>query len=183
MLTIDPNYEPPVQETRSVFGINLTQERNDASITSKTFDNVLTLKDQGGLPASAVRDLTVATIALKYTQSNSVCYALNGQVIGLGAGQQSRIACVSDARAVYRQLTDIYVRHDWQATRRTTGGCASTNDHSTSNSRRSSAQRRLTPSMHFVAAKYQIRASSATISTRISRKCRNCSRQKSANSG
>lgn len=54
---------------------------------------MITPKDSGPLPDSALRDLTVATIAIKYTQSNSVCYALNGQVVGLGAGQQSRIHC------------------------------------------------------------------------------------------
>lgn len=108
MLAIDPNYEPPALETRTVYGINMTQERNDASISFKTFDNVLTLKDQGGLPESAVRDLTVATIALKYTQSNSVCYALNGQVIGLGAGQQSRIACVSYHEQDFELLANLY---------------------------------------------------------------------------
>ena len=59
----------------------------------QTFNSVAGPKDAGPLPESALRDLTVATIAIKYTQSNSVCYALNGQVIGLGAGQQSRIHC------------------------------------------------------------------------------------------
>lgn len=94
VLQMDPDYDPSPQETRTVFGIHLTQNRNDALISPKeTFSNVVTQKDQGPLPESALRDLTVATIALKYTQSNSVCYALNGQVIGLGAGQQSRIHC------------------------------------------------------------------------------------------
>lgn len=94
VLQIDPNYEPPEQEQRTVYGITLSQHRNDAEITPKdTFTTVLTQKDKAPLPDSATRDLTVATIALKYTQSNSVCYALNGQVIGLGAGQQSRIHC------------------------------------------------------------------------------------------
>lgn len=96
MIAIDPDYEPTEAEARTVYGIQLTQERNDAKITpEKSFTDVKTFKDPG-LPESAIRDLTVATIALKYTQSNSVCYALNGQVIGLGAGQQSRIACVSE---------------------------------------------------------------------------------------
>ena len=94
VLEIDPSYEPATQETRSVYGIYLSQGRNDVEITPKdTFNSIITPKDSQGLPESALRDLTVATIALKYTQSNSVCYALNGQVIGLGAGQQSRIHC------------------------------------------------------------------------------------------
>ena len=62
-------------------------------LPKQTFNSIVTPKIPGPLPESALRDLTVATIAIKYTQSNSVCYALNGQVVGLGAGQQSRIHC------------------------------------------------------------------------------------------
>jgi len=87
VLQMDPDYEPAAMETRTVYGVNMTQHRNDYQISpSDTFSHA-------SVPESALRDLTVATIALKYTQSNSVCYALNGQVIGLGAGQQSRIHC------------------------------------------------------------------------------------------
>ncbi len=94
VVEIDPSYEPPAIETRSVYGIQLQQHRNDFEISSKdTFNAIITPKDSAPLSDSALRDLTVATVALKYTQSNSVCYALNGQVIGLGAGQQSRIHC------------------------------------------------------------------------------------------
>jgi len=93
VLQMDPEYEPAPQESRSVYGITMTQHRNDVQITPKSFTSIITPKDSAPLPASALRDLTVATIALKYTQSNSVCYALNGQIIGLGAGQQSRIHC------------------------------------------------------------------------------------------
>jgi phosphoribosylaminoimidazolecarboxamide formyltransferase/IMP cyclohydrolase len=94
VLQMDKDYEPPAQETRTVHGVNLSQHRNDAKIVPKeTFSKVLVPANAGPLSDSALRDLTVATIALKYTQSNSVCYALNGQVIGLGAGQQSRIHC------------------------------------------------------------------------------------------
>ncbi|KAH8803073.1 cytidine deaminase-like protein [Xylogone sp. PMI_703] len=93
ILEMDTEYEAPVQESRTVYGITLTQHRNDYQITPKSFSSVIVPKESGPLPDSALRDLTVATIALKYTQSNSVCYALNGQVIGLGAGQQSRIHC------------------------------------------------------------------------------------------
>jgi hypothetical protein len=86
-------YQPPAQESRIVGGITLTQGRNDVQISPKSFTSIITPKDSAPLSDAALRDLTVATIALKYTQSNSVCYALNGQVIGLGAGQQSRIHC------------------------------------------------------------------------------------------
>ena len=94
VIEIDATYEPPPVETRTVFGVQLQQHRNDVEITPKeTFNAIIIPKDSPPLPEPAIRDLTVATIALKYTQSNSVCYALNGQVIGLGAGQQSRIHC------------------------------------------------------------------------------------------
>ncbi|KAJ9666000.1 bifunctional phosphoribosylaminoimidazolecarboxamide formyltransferase/IMP cyclohydrolase [Coniosporium apollinis] len=99
VLQMDPEHEPAeLQEVRTVRGISMSQHRNDAKISPKdTFNAIMTqkekYKDGQALPESAMRDLTVATIALKYTQSNSVCYALNGQVIGLGAGQQSRIHC------------------------------------------------------------------------------------------
>lgn len=88
VLQMDPDYVPAETETRTVYGISMQQGRNNYKISPKeTFGHASDLSD------SALRDLTVATIALKYTQSNSVCYALNGQVIGLGAGQQSRIHC------------------------------------------------------------------------------------------
>jgi hypothetical protein len=94
VLQIDEAYEPQPIETRTVYGVSLQQGRNDVQISPQdTFSSVIIPKDSPRLPNSALRDLTVATIALKYTQSNSVCYALNGQVIGLGAGQQSRIHC------------------------------------------------------------------------------------------
>jgi phosphoribosylaminoimidazolecarboxamide formyltransferase / IMP cyclohydrolase len=93
VLQMDPEFTPAITETRSVYGVTLSQHRNDIQISPKSFSNIITPKDSGPLPEHAARDLTVATIALKYTQSNSVCYALNGQVIGLGAGQQSRIHC------------------------------------------------------------------------------------------
>ncbi|CAL8109597.1 unnamed protein product [Orchesella dallaii] len=91
VLQIDPNYEPKDVETRTLFGLGLQQKRNDAVIDKKVFENVVTKRKD--LSEDAVRDLIVATIALKYTQSNSVCYAKNGQVVGIGAGQQSRIHC------------------------------------------------------------------------------------------
>lgn len=94
VLQMDEMYNPPVVETRTVYGVQLQQHRNDVQIKPKdTFNTIIVPKKSTPLPDSALRDLTVATTALKYTQSNSVCYALNGQVIGLGAGQQSRIHC------------------------------------------------------------------------------------------
>jgi len=92
ILQIDPGYEPPDSEIREVFGIVLEQRRNARVPGPEIFENVVT--EEKDLPPEAVRDLLVATIALKYTQSNSVCFALDGQVIGLGAGQQNRVACV-----------------------------------------------------------------------------------------
>lgn len=94
MLQMDESYEPPAIEQRTVYGLYLQQHRNDVKFHPKdSFNSIISPKDSPPLPESALRDLTVATIAVKYTQSNSVCYALNGQVIGLGAGQQSRIHC------------------------------------------------------------------------------------------
>ncbi|KAI8632391.1 AICARFT/IMPCHase bienzyme [Xylariaceae sp. FL1651] len=92
VLQMDPEYEPDAMESRTVYGVTLSQHRNDIEISPDSFSRTVTPKDFA-LPESAARDLTVATIALKYTQSNSVCYAKDGQVIGLGAGQQSRIHC------------------------------------------------------------------------------------------
>ena len=88
---IDPDYEPSEIETREVFGITLEQRRNDCQITSDILQNVVT--QQKDIPISAQQDLLLAYITLKYTQSNSVCLAWNGQTIGVGAGQQSRIHC------------------------------------------------------------------------------------------
>ncbi|RYP70174.1 hypothetical protein DL769_005053 [Monosporascus sp. CRB-8-3] len=92
VLQMDPDFQPDPTEVRTVYGVTLTQHRNDIEFSPASFSRTVTPKDFI-LPEQASRDLTVATIALKYTQSNSVCYAKNGQVIGLGAGQQSRIHC------------------------------------------------------------------------------------------
>lgn len=91
VLQIDPNYNPDPVETRQVYGISLSQKRNDAVINESSFREIVSANKN--ITKQALIDLTVATIALKYTQSNSVCYAKNGMVIGLGAGQQSRIHC------------------------------------------------------------------------------------------
>ena len=89
---IDPNYEPGEVDMREVFGIALEQKRNDFVPDDGFLANVVSRRKD--IPESARRDLIVATIAVKYTQSNSVCLALDGQVIGSGAGQQSRVHCV-----------------------------------------------------------------------------------------
>lgn len=91
VLEIDRDFEPPEAEQRTLFGLQLEQPRNDAAITRQTVSNLVT--DNKDIPDSALDTLVVATIALKYTQSNSVCVAYDGQVIGMGAGQQSRIHC------------------------------------------------------------------------------------------
>jgi phosphoribosylaminoimidazolecarboxamide formyltransferase/IMP cyclohydrolase len=91
VLQMDPAYAPGEQESREVFGVTLEQRRNDRPVTREDFRNVVTKRKD--LPESAVRDMIVAWIALKYTQSNSVCFAADGQVIGVGAGQQSRVHC------------------------------------------------------------------------------------------
>lgn len=91
ILQIDADYEPNPIEVKTLFGLQMEQKRNDAIINVDLFKNIVTANKN--MPANAIRDLIVATIALKYTQSNSVCYAKDGQVIGIGAGQQSRIHC------------------------------------------------------------------------------------------
>ena len=91
IVEIDPDYEPAKQETKQVFGITFEQGRNDAVIDESLLENIVTANKN--LTPEAKRDLLVALITLKYTQSNSVCYATEGQAIGVGAGQQSRIHC------------------------------------------------------------------------------------------
>lgn len=91
VLQIDPGYAPEPMESREVFGITLEQHRNDRPVDREDFRNIVTQNKD--LPETAVRDMMVAWISLKYTQSNSVCFTVDGQVIGVGAGQQSRIHC------------------------------------------------------------------------------------------
>lgn len=92
VLEANKDFVPPKDEYKEVYGVALSQKRNDAVITRDLMTKEVVTKEQ--IPDSAVRDLVIATIAVKYTQSNSVCYALDGQVIGVGAGQQSRVDCV-----------------------------------------------------------------------------------------
>ena len=91
IVKIDPAYVPEVQEKKQVFGITFEQGRNNFRIDNSLLQNIVTRNKD--LPESARRDLIIALITLKYTQSNSVCYAVDGQAIGVGAGQQSRIHC------------------------------------------------------------------------------------------
>jgi phosphoribosylaminoimidazolecarboxamide formyltransferase/IMP cyclohydrolase len=91
VIEMDRDYEPQEMEAREVFGIVLEQRRNDAVISADMLGNVVTRNKE--MPEAAIRDLLVAQVALKYIQSNSVCLAVDGQVIGAGAGQQSRIHC------------------------------------------------------------------------------------------
>lgn len=91
ILQIDPTYEPSLMEHKVLYGLTMEQRRNDAIINNQTFQNIVSNAKE--ISETAMRDLIVATIAVKYTQSNSVCYAKDGQVIGIGAGQQSRIHC------------------------------------------------------------------------------------------
>ena len=91
ILKIDPDYIPEEKETKQVFGITFEQGRNNAVIDESFLGNIVTKEKD--LPDSAKRDLMISLIVLKYTQSNSVAYAKDGQAIGIGAGQQSRIHC------------------------------------------------------------------------------------------
>ncbi|MBQ4129362.1 MAG: phosphoribosylaminoimidazolecarboxamide formyltransferase [Ruminococcus sp.] len=91
IVKIDPDFVPAPVEHKQVFGITFEQGRNNFEINKELLSNLVTKNKE--LPDSAVRDLIVALITLKYTQSNSVCYAIDGQAIGVGAGQQSRIHC------------------------------------------------------------------------------------------
>ncbi|MBQ8381536.1 MAG: phosphoribosylaminoimidazolecarboxamide formyltransferase [Clostridia bacterium] len=91
IVKIDPDYVPAPIERKQVFGITFEQGRNNFLINEALLENVVTKEKD--MPRSAIRDLIIALITLKYTQSNSVCYAVDGQAIGVGAGQQSRIHC------------------------------------------------------------------------------------------
>ena len=91
VIEIDPSYVPAPVEHKEVFGITFEQGRNELQINEELLSNIVT--ENKKIPESAKIDLIIALITLKYTQSNSVCYAKGGQAIGIGAGQQSRIHC------------------------------------------------------------------------------------------
>ncbi len=110
ILEMDPEYEPPEKESRTVYGVTLSQQRNDVLITPQSFGTIITTpKGSGPLPPTALRDLTVATIAVKYTQSNSVATP--------STAKSSASAPASSPGSTAR---------GWRATRPTTGGFAST---------------------------------------------------------
>ena len=91
VVAIDPNFVPAKQETKQVFGITFQQGRNNFKIDNALLENIVT--DNKNFPEDAKLDLIISLITLKYTQSNSVCFAYDGQAIGVGAGQQSRVHC------------------------------------------------------------------------------------------
>nr|WP_293555361.1 phosphoribosylaminoimidazolecarboxamide formyltransferase [Phascolarctobacterium sp.] len=91
IIKIDPAYQPELLEHKQVYGITFEQERNEAKITAELLEKRPTVNKE--IPESAARDLLISLIVLKYTQSNSVCYVKDGQAIGIGAGQQSRVHC------------------------------------------------------------------------------------------
>lgn len=91
VIQMTPDYKAPELETKEVFGVTFEQKRNDIKITEELFNNIPTKNKN--ITDEAKRDLLIALITLKYTQSNSVCYAKDGQAIGIGAGQQSRVHC------------------------------------------------------------------------------------------
>lgn len=91
IIKIDPGYEAAPLETKDVFGITFEQGHNNVKTTKELFSNIVTVKKE--IPEAALNDMILANIILKYTQSNSVCYVKDGQAIGIGAGQQSRIHC------------------------------------------------------------------------------------------
>ena len=91
VVQIDPDYVPAEQEHKDVFGITFEQGRNELNIDDELLSNIVTQNKE--VPEQALIDMKVALIVLKYTQSNSVCYVKNGQAIGIGAGQQSRVHC------------------------------------------------------------------------------------------
>ncbi len=91
VVAIDPNYVPAEQETKQVFGVTFQQGRNNFKIGEHLLENIVTANKE--IPEEAKIDLVISLITLKYTQSNSVCFAYDGQAIGVGAGQQSRVHC------------------------------------------------------------------------------------------
>ena len=118
IVKIDPDFVPDPVERKQVYGITFEQGRNNFKIDKELFGNIVTENKE--LPPEAIRDLTVALITLKYTQSNSVCYAVDGQAIGVGAGQQSRIHCTRLAGTKadtwmlrqYKKVLDLPFRPD-----------------------------------------------------------------------
>ncbi|GCE06385.1 phosphoribosylaminoimidazolecarboxamide formyltransferase [Dictyobacter aurantiacus] len=117
VLQMDPSYEPAEFEQREVYGVTFEQKRNTALASPEWFNTIPTKNKE--LTAEAQRDLLISLIALKYTQSNSVCFAVDGQCIGIGAGQQSRIQCTrlagSKAAIWYLRLHPRIAELRWKA--------------------------------------------------------------------
>ena len=109
VIQIDPNYVPAPTEHKDVFGITFEQGRNELKIDDDFFSNIVTENKE--IPDHAKRDLAISMITLKYTQSNSVCYAKGGQAIGIGAGQQSRVHCT---RLAGQKADNWYLRQSPQ---------------------------------------------------------------------
>ena len=107
VIQIDPSYRPAPVEHKEVFGITFEQGRNELVIDKEMLNNIVTESKE--LPESAKIDLVIALITLKYTQSNSVCYAKGGQAIGIGAGQQSRIHCT---RLAGQKADNLFLRQN-----------------------------------------------------------------------
>ena len=107
VVQIDPDYEPAPQECKDVFGITFEQGHNNYKITDEIFNNIVTANKE--VSEEARIDMKVSLITLKYTQSNSVCYVKNGQAIGVGAGQQSRIHCT---RLAGQKADNWYLRQN-----------------------------------------------------------------------
>lgn len=105
VIQVDPEYRPAPIERKQVFGVSFEQGRNELPITEELLSNIVTKEKH--IPKTARTDLLIALITLKYTQSNSVCYALDGQAIGIGAGQQSRVHCT---RLAGRKADNWYLR-------------------------------------------------------------------------
>jgi len=107
IIKIDPSYRPAPVERKQVYGVTFEQGRNEFKINEELLENVVTENKE--IPKQAKIDLIIALITLKYTQSNSVCYAKNGQAIGIGAGQQSRIHCT---RLAGQKADNWYLRQN-----------------------------------------------------------------------
>merc|ERR1712166_1416906 len=108
ILTATPGYTPPVQEYREVYGMTFQQKRNDVVLTSKHMETIVTDSTKcAPITDAAIRDMIVASICVKYTQSNSVGFSKNGMMVGVGAGQQSRVDCVKLAG---RKVQTWYLR-------------------------------------------------------------------------
>lgn len=109
IIQIDPSYVPAEIERKQVYGVTFEQGRNELDINDELFSNIVTKNKD--LPKEAVMDMKIAMITLKYTQSNSVCYVKDGQAIGIGAGQQSRVHCT---RLAGQKADNWYLRQALQ---------------------------------------------------------------------